>query len=71
MRILMRHARRAGQGLSPGFDFARDLGPPMGAVPGDLKGDPCAFDASDLPALSKQRSDEGGKSPDMAAEDAR
>jgi hypothetical protein len=29
------------------------------AVPGDLKGDPCAFDASDLPAFSKQRSELG------------
>ena len=42
----------------------------MGAVRRDLKGDPCAFDTSDLPAFSKQRSDDGGESPEMAAEDA-
>jgi hypothetical protein len=52
-------------------DFTGDLGPPVGAIRRDLRGDPCAFDASDLPALSKQRSDEGGNPPDIAAEDAR
>ena len=71
LRISIRYARRAGQGLSPGFDFTGDLGPPVGAIRRDLKDDPCTFDATDLPALSKQRSDEGRKSSDMASEDAR
>ena len=68
MRIFVRYAGRAGEGVSPGFDFAGDFGPPMGAVPGDLKGDPCAFDASDQPTLRKQRSDDARKSPSMTAD---
>ena len=71
LRIFIGYVRRARKGLSPGFDFTGDLGPPVGAIRRDLRGDPCAFDASDLPALSKQRSDEGGNPPDIAAEDAR
>ena len=69
--IFARYARRAGQGLGPGFDFAGDLGAPVGAIWRDLKSDPCAFDASDLPTFRKQRSDDGGKSTDLAAKDAR
>jgi hypothetical protein len=71
LRIFIRLARRAGQGLGPGFDFAGDLGAPVGAIWRDVKSDPCAFDASDLPTFRKQRSDDGGKSTDLAAKDAR
>jgi hypothetical protein len=68
LRIFVWYAGRAREGVSPGFDFAGDFGPPMGAVPGDLKGDPCAFDASDQPTLRKQRSDDARKSPSMTAD---
>ena len=71
LRIFIRYARRAGQDLSLGFDFTSDLGSPVGAIRRDLKDDPRAFDASDLPPFSKERSDESRKSSDMAAEDAR
>jgi hypothetical protein len=70
LRIFIRRARRAGQGLGPGFDFAGDLGPPTGTIWRDLKGNLCAFHASDLPTFSEQCSDKGGKSSDMSAEDA-
>jgi hypothetical protein len=66
----MRDARRAGQGLGPSFDFARDLGPPMGAVRCYIKNDLCTLNTSDLPAFGKQRADKSRKSPDMATEDA-
>ena len=68
--IFIRYARRAGQGLGPGFDFAGDS-VPQWERSRDLKSDPCAFDASDLPTFRKQRSDDGGKSTDLAAKDAR
>ena len=42
----------------------------MGTVRRDFKGDPCAFNASDLAAFGKQRSDESRKSSDLAAENA-
>jgi hypothetical protein len=42
----------------------------MRAIRCYIKNDPCAFNASDLPALSKQRGDKSRKSPDLAAEDA-
>ena len=66
----MRHARWAGQSLSPGFDFARDLGSPIGAVRCYIKNDPRTFNASDLPAFGEQRSDESRKPSDLPAENA-
>src|SRR6185312_10660611 len=68
--IFVRRARRPGQRLGPGFDFAGDLGPPTGTIRRDLECDPRSFAAADLPAFSKQRPDHGRKSSDAATEDA-
>src|SRR5262249_43520765 len=70
LRIFSRNARWASQGLGPGLYFASNLRPPLSAVGRDLESDPRTLDASDLSALSKQRSDDSRKSSDMAAENA-
>src|ERR1043166_5360400 len=69
LRILPGQTGRAGQGVGPGFHLAGDLGAPICAVGRDLKSDPRALHAANLPAFGEQPGDKGGKAADLTAED--